>query len=128
MTSSNTIGKKELAKIPNAKSRNPIKHIRLMMKDARAFIHQKHQELGPVWENEILGQRIIYVNDPEFIKHVFAKNRLNYGRAKGREDVLKLGLGNGLLTNEGESWQKQRKLMQPAFHLQNLIKLFESGL
>lgn len=125
MTVNSTVEKKELVKIPNAKSRNPIKHIRLMMKDARAFIHQKHQELGPIWENEILGQRIIYITDPEFIKHVFAKNRQNYGRTKGREDVLKLGLGNGLLTNEGESWQKQRKLMQPAFHLQNLIKLFE---
>jgi len=125
MTVNNTIEKKEWVKIPNAKSRNPIKHIRLMMKDARAFIHQKHQELGPIWENEILGQRIIYITDPEFIKHVYAKNRLNYGRTKGREDVLKLGLGNGLLTNEGESWQRQRKLIQPAFHMQNLIKLFK---
>ena len=116
--------KKKFVEIPNAKSKNPVKHIRLMMKDARAFIHQKHQELGPVWENEILGQRIIYINDPEFIKHVFAKNRLNYKRTKTIE-VLKLGLGNGLVTSDGDLWKNQRKLIQPAFHIQNLVKLFD---
>lgn len=115
---------KEFVNIPNAKARNPIKHIRLMMKDARAFIHQKHQELGPIWENEILGQRMIYINDPEFIKHVFAHNRTNYKRTKNIES-LKLGLGNGLVTSDGDLWQNQRKLIQPAFHAQNLIKLFE---
>jgi len=60
--SNNTI-EKAYTNIPNAKSANPIKHIRLMMKDARKFIHQKHQELGPIWENEILGQRVIYINE-----------------------------------------------------------------
>jgi len=124
MTVDNIVEKKELVKIPNAKSRNPIKHIREMMKDARSFMHQKHQELGPIWENEILGQRLIYINDPAFIKRIYATNLSNY-KSTGSRDVLKLGLGEGLLTSKGDKWQKQRKLMQPAFHLQNLIKLFD---
>lgn len=124
MTINDTIEKKKWANIPNAKSLDPTKHIRQMMKDARIFIHQKHQELGPVWETEMLGQRVIYINDPEFIKHVFAKNRTNYGRTKNIEN-LKIGLGEGLVTSDGELWQNQRKLMQPAFHAQSLVKLFE---
>ncbi len=114
----------KLANIPNGTSVNPIKHIQLMMKDARAFMNQKHQKLGQVWEDKILGQRMIYVNDPAFIKHIFAKNRNNYKRTKNIE-ILKMGLGNGLVTSDGELWQNQRKLMQPAFHAQNLIKLFD---
>lgn len=127
MNTNNTVEKKEFIKIPNAKARNPfqhIQHLRLLLKDPRVFMHQKHQELGPIWENTILGQRMIYVNDPAFIKHIFAKNRKNYTRTKNIES-LKLGLGNGLLTSEGDLWQNQRKLMQPAFHMQNLIKLFD---
>jgi cytochrome P450 len=32
-------------------------------------------------------------------------------------------LGNGLVLNNGESWLRQRRLMQPAFHRQRLAKL-----
>jgi cytochrome P450 len=37
--------------------------------------------------------------------------------------MLKLLLGNGLLTSEGEFWKKQRRLAQPAFHKQKLADL-----
>jgi cytochrome P450 len=37
--------------------------------------------------------------------------------------MLKLLLGNGLLTSEGDFWRKQRRLIQPAFHKQKLSEL-----
>ena len=33
---------------------------------------------------------------------------------------LSMALGNGLLTNDGESWLHQRRLAQPAFHKKRL--------
>ncbi len=37
--------------------------------------------------------------------------------------MLKLFLGNGLLTSEGDFWRKQRRLAQPAFHKEKLIEI-----
>ncbi len=39
---------------------------------------------------------------------------------------LAIYVGRGLLTSEGELWQKQRKLIQPAFHKKQLVNLLET--
>jgi cytochrome P450 len=36
---------------------------------------------------------------------------------------LRVLTGNGLITNEGESWRQQRRLAQPAFHRSRLVML-----
>jgi cytochrome P450 len=53
------------------------------------------------------------------IQHVLVKNQKNYVKSKSYQGV-KLILGNGLLTSEGEFWRRQRRLAQPAFHMQRL--------
>jgi cytochrome P450 len=57
----------------------------------------------------------LLVTDPDAVRHVLVDNAKAY--RKGRNYLgLKLLLGEGLLTNEAESWRRQRKLAQPAFH------------
>ncbi|CAK9250861.1 unnamed protein product [Sphagnum jensenii] len=61
-----------------------------------------------------------YINiyKPEFIEQIFGDSVLF---SKGRENAnLKFLLGNGLLTNEGDFWMKQRRLIQPVFHKRRL--------
>lgn len=58
---------------------------------------------------------MLSISSPDYIDYVLRKNNKNY--KKGIEyDHLKPTLGNGLLTNEGDHWLKQRRLAQPAFH------------
>ena len=59
---------------------------------------------------------------PEDAKHVLQENHRNYGRSPAFE-VLKIFLGNGLLTSDGDFWRRQRRLAQPAFHRQKLAAL-----
>jgi cytochrome P450 len=63
--------------------------------------------------------RYYMVNDPDAIKHVLVDNHKTYQKSRNYK-ALKLLLGDGLLTSEGEFWRRQRKLAQPAFHRERL--------
>jgi cytochrome P450 len=55
------------------------------------------------------------LSHPDHIQQVLQTNAANY--RKGRDyRILKLSLGEGLLTSDGGLWQRQRKMTQPAFH------------
>lgn len=59
------------------------------------------------------------VNHPDGVRRVLVENHKNY--VKSRNYVgLKVLLGQGLLTAEGEHWRRERKLAQPAFHRERL--------
>lgn len=51
---------------------------------------------------------------PEHIKYVLSDNKQNYEKGIGYRK-MKLPLGQGLFTSEGEVWRRQRALMQPTF-------------
>ena len=68
--------------------------------------------------------RFVVVNDPDAIQHLFVKNHRNYTKSRSYAG-LRLVMGNGLVTSEGEFWRRQRKLSQPAFHRQRLAKLVD---
>lgn len=59
----------------------------------------------------------LVIHDPDDIRHVLLTNRGNYVKGVGLERVRVL-LGNGLIVNDGESWSRQRRMMQPVFHSQ----------
>ncbi|HEY2295824.1 MAG TPA: cytochrome P450 [Thermoanaerobaculia bacterium] len=62
-----------------------------------------------------LGFGTIYmVTLPEHIHHVLVENQENYWKGDVFERTRFL-FGNGLVVNEGDSWRRQRRLMQPAF-------------
>ena len=54
------------------------------------------------------------VAHPDAIRHVLIENKANYNRGRGYQ-ALQLLNGQGLLTSEGAFWQRQRRLIQPAF-------------
>jgi cytochrome P450 len=63
--------------------------------------------------------RLCIISDPDMVKHIMQDNNKNYVKSHGYK-VLKVLLGEGLLTSEGDFWRKQRRLMQPAFHRDRL--------
>ncbi len=69
--------------------------------------------------------RFISVADPDYAQHVLVKNHRNYVKSRNYEG-LRLVLGNGLVTSEGDHWRRQRKLAQPAFHRQRLAALADA--
>ncbi|WP_034267528.1 cytochrome P450 [Haloechinothrix halophila] len=60
------------------------------------------------------GNQLVLTSRPELVAHVLVSNQDNYRKARTYRPLTEV-LGNGLLTNEGESWAHQRRLVQPMF-------------
>jgi cytochrome P450 len=55
------------------------------------------------------------INHPDDVKRVLVSNHKNYTKGLGL-DRVKILLGHGIMTSEGELWKRQRYMMQPSFH------------
>jgi cytochrome P450 len=55
------------------------------------------------------------INHPDDVKRVLLTNHRNYTKGEGM-DRVKILLGNGIMTSEGDLWRRQRRMMQPSFH------------
>ena len=77
-------------------------------------------EKGPVCYARLLGKRIYFVNDAEYVKRILLDNLANYPKSVTYRNNLRPFLGDGMLISEGEFWKRQRRLAQPAFHLRRL--------
>jgi cytochrome P450 len=66
-------------------------------------------------ERTMFGQRRFLVNEPTAIKHVLLDNASNYRKTEITRRILEPGLGRGLITSEGETWRRHRRIMSPAF-------------
>ncbi|MFY9316238.1 MAG: cytochrome P450 [Burkholderiales bacterium] len=80
-------------------------------------------EKGPLCYTTLLGKRIYFVNDAEFVKRILLDNVANYPKSVTYRNNLRPFLGDGLLISEGDFWKRQRRLAQPAFHLRRLKAL-----
>jgi cytochrome P450 len=61
----------------------------------------------------------LFVNDTEAVQHVLVHNAKAYVKSPNYRGI-KLVVGEGLLTSEGEHWRRQRKVTQPEFHRDRL--------
>jgi cytochrome P450 len=59
------------------------------------------------------------LNSPAAAHRVLVENARAYHKSPNYQG-LKVMLGQGLLTSEGEVWRRQRKLAQPAFHREKI--------
>lgn len=57
----------------------------------------------------------IVTQDPKLIEYVTQKNNKNYQKSELVVNTVGKYVGYGLLTNNGEDWLKQRRLIQPGF-------------
>jgi cytochrome P450 len=92
-----------------------------IMRDPFGFVVRAARDHGDVVRFRF-GPLVFYMlNHPDDIEHVLRGNHRNYIKDKGTR-LLSGVLGEGLLTSEGETWRRQRRLAQPAFQLDQIQK------
>ncbi len=77
-------------------------------------------------EEDIIAHRLLWrrrfiINEPNAIRHVLLDNAANYVKSELSRRLLEPGLGRGLLTSEGETWRRHRRIMAPAFDHRSII-------
>src|SRR5215471_3389934 len=90
------------------------------LRNALDFLLAMRERYGDVVSVPTLVGPFTLIFHPDGVRHVLQENHRNYNKDVPDYHVLSLVLGNGLLTNDGGSWLKQRRLIQPAFHRQRV--------
>ncbi|MGF1478599.1 MAG: cytochrome P450 [Cyanophyceae cyanobacterium] len=80
---------------------------------------------GDLVNFEIGNRSIAIVRDPEYIEQILVRKRKNFTKNTPGYKNLKLLLGEGLLTSEGDFWVKQRRMAQPSFHRETIAGFAE---
>lgn len=75
---------------------------------------QRHFREPIVAGKSLLGYGVV-VSDPAAIRHVLVENVANYRKDDLQRAILAPGLGEGLLTVEGEAWKRARRTLAPLF-------------
>jgi cytochrome P450 len=82
--------------------------------DLLGFLLNTARDYGPLASFRVGPKRIFLASRPDLIEQVLVTDAKHYIKHFGTRAFKPL-LGNGLVTSEGTFWQRQRKLVQPAF-------------
>lgn len=79
------------------------------------------REYGDVVGFRFVRTPCVLLNRPEHIEYVLGTHYRDFIKTIGlRTPMMRMFLGSGLLTSEGEFWVRQRRLAQPAFHRERI--------
>lgn len=94
-------------------------HLLSMRRDALGFLTDNMQ-YGALAHLKFLKYDAYQVNHPDLIGQVLTKDNAIWHKSVVYKHTLKDYLGEGLLNSDGDFWRRQRKLMQPAFHVNRI--------
>jgi cytochrome P450 len=106
---------------PGPRARFPGAHLLAFSRDRLGFLCRLKREYGDVVAFRLGPERAVLLSHPEHIHEVLVRQHRAFVKGR-RGDVSKQFLGLGLLNSEGALHQRQRHLMQPAFHRQRLAQ------
>jgi cytochrome P450 len=113
--------------IPQVSFLKFLNHANAILKNPLPFHSENFKNLGDIFRLNIgLGKSVLFCRDAGLLQHALQKNQKNYTKSYIQTKDLAKYIGKGLLTSEGEHWQRQRKLIQPAFHKSQLVLLLNT--
>jgi len=100
---------------PGPTNRGIIGNFPLGSTDPLGLYTQWARQYGDIFYYRVFSRHIYFLNHPDLIEHVLVTNYQSFIKGEALQSNRRI-FGNGLLTNDGDSWLQQRHLIQPAFH------------
>jgi cytochrome P450 len=104
----------DIFELPGPEGNTLVGNLAELAQDPLGFLTNCAREYGDIVPLRLGLTPACLITNPDYIEQVL-KDRENFIKSKGLR-ALKSLLGEGLLTSEGESWFRQRRLAQPIFH------------
>ena len=105
----------------------------------KVFFTKRHSWLDALYERSygmkmgeyrLPGLTLYMVNQPELVRKVMVQSMADFPKNKMLGDILAPLLGESIFTTNGEQWQKQRDMLDPAFkhaRVQQVFGLMQSA-
>ena len=94
------------------------------VKDPIGTMQESMEKFDGTYTVNLGTLRLIATQNHRFIEYVLKNNHRNYHKSTFQSDQLGRFLGKGLLTSNGDYWLKQRRLIQPGFHMDKIHALY----
>src|SRR4030095_13636719 len=88
-------------------------------RDQLGFYDACAREYGDVVDTRMGPYRILLIYHPDAIEAIFVARNRDFVKSPGVR-LLRPLLGDGLFLSEGDTWLRQRRLLQPVFHRQRV--------
>jgi len=92
---------------------------------------QWSEEFGSIFKIQVLGRKIVVVNDPEYIAEMLLDRPKGFIRIQSIADTVNELNAGGLFSAEAKEWTRQKRILSPGFskHQMGLFfpKLLEIG-
>jgi cytochrome P450 len=98
-------------------------NIREMVRNPLQFFQNIALQYGDIVCYRPAPEPAYLLNHPNYVRHVLVDNNRNYSKDTRSNQIFGKVVGQGLIVAEGETWRKQRRMMQPAFHHTRIEKL-----
>lgn len=109
------------ARLPPGPKTDPIELIKdvlfgdvAVVSDPLKYFRDLHAEYGNLVYSDFGIGRFYFTDNLALIRRIFVTEPRSYSKASAYKEAA-LFLGNGILNSEGEFWQAQRSMVQPAF-------------
>ena len=99
--------------------------LRSWVADPLAFMERARKQ-GDVVVADIGSQQMWMLFKPEYIEHVLLKNAKNYSKNTRGYRAMRVAVGQGLVTSDGDLWKRQRRIANPAFHRKSIAKMADA--
>jgi cytochrome P450 len=118
---------KKLGKIfltaPGPSTKKMFSYLLKARKDPAGFLVEMRKKYGNVVQFPLPILPVYLVSHPDDVDQVMRVNAKNYGKRTIQYENLALVTGDGLLAADTQSWKRQRKLIQPAFHHEAIMRV-----
>lgn len=106
---------------PKLKTNRFLGPLKAINADIAQFLLDSNRAYGDSYTFTVANRRVFFFNHPDTIRDIL-QDWETFRKAPIHKDVRHSGLGYflgaGILSNDGDFWKSQRKLIQPAFHVQ----------